>query len=160
MEILSEWYGDLVSQHHGEGTLNGLECEFEIGQMKCGTVVLYSTVDLRSATEADELEIELAGTTRDNVSIVAKGKVGTGSDPFSNGAFCFGRGPFEFTVGDINWNCVQEIRFSLTNFLFSFSVGRAGELVDNLVRLGVTLDGTDVTFEKTSQFDAVWKFLT
>ncbi len=156
MSILSEWYGEFVSQYSGLGTLNGTDCSFEIGQMKDGTIVLYSSVDILSAHGRDEVAIALVGVGEDENPIVARGKVSTGDKTLSEGSLYVARGAFEFTAGKVDWSRVQDIRFSLTNFLFCYSVGRTGELVNNILRLGATLDGIDVAFEKTSQYDGVW----
>ena len=156
MSILNDWYGECVSQYQGTGELNGKSCRFEIGQMKGATIVLYCSINIWSAHRNREAEIELAGSTDDGMPILAKGKVSNATTAFSTGSLCSARGPFEFTVGNDDWTRAHEIRFAVTNFRFCYSVGRTGELVNDLRRLEVTLDGIEVTFEKASQFDAVW----
>ena len=154
MSILSQLYGDLTSQFSGLGKLNGEDCSFESGQMKEATIILYCSVDIFSAQESKEVDIELAGIAEDKTPILAKGNVSAGSTTLSTGSLYIAKGPFEFSAGNADWSRVQDIRFSLTNYLFCHSVGRTGALVDNQPRLAVTLEGTDVTFEKTSHYDA------
>lgn len=156
MSILSEWHGEFVSQYLGRGEINGEDCNFEIGQKKDGSIVLYSTVEIRSAQENEAATIELAGIVENGIPVIAKGKVSSATTAPLAGSLCLARGPFEFTVGDADWARAHEIRFTVTNFLFCYSVGRTGELVNNPRRLDVNLDGKDVTFEKASQYDPVW----
>ncbi|MCY4063423.1 MAG: hypothetical protein OXG53_13720 [Chloroflexi bacterium] len=156
MSILNEWYGEFVSQNSGQGKLNGAECSFEIGQMMNATIMLFCSVDIGSAQESEEAEIELVGIAEDGIPILAKGNVSAGGTTLSKGRLYIARGPFEVTVGDADWARTHEIRFAVTNFLFCNSVGRTGALVNNQRRLAVTLEGTDVSFEKTPQYEAVW----
>ena len=64
--------------------------------------------------------------------------------------------PSIFSVGELDWTQVGEVRFALTNFLFSYALDRTGEFVSSADRLCVTLNDSDVVFEKVSEFDEVW----
>ena len=149
-------YGEFHSVYRGIGTLNGRDCEFEIGQKPDG--------DIRLICGSDEFwpeckELALIGIA-DEVRINAAGKViRTHAGPGESAAHCYhyrSAGKFELDVGASCWEEARSVRFAITNLVFTGNKREAhGTGGWRRTDLNVKLDGVNISFQKVEEYDSI-----
>lgn len=155
MSKLAAMYGEFHSVYRGIGTLNGRDCEFEIGQKSDGGIRLICESD-KSWPECEQVAlIGIAGEVR----ISAAGKViRTQVGPGESVAHCYhyrSAGKFELDAGACDWEKAHTVRFSIVNFEFN------GNKLDEHYKRGsrrlleFELDGLNISFQKVDGYSPI-----
>jgi len=153
---LAEMYGKFQNIYRGIGTLNGRDCEFEIGQKPDG--------DIRLICGSDEFwpeckELALIGIA-DEFRICAAGKViRTHAGPGESAAHCYhyrSAGKFELDARLCPWSEAHTVRFAITNLEF---IGNEKEEYGiggwRLTDLKLKLDDVNISFQKVKKYDSI-----
>lgn len=158
MSQLVESYGDFHYIYCGSGTLNGNECEFELGQKSDGTI--------RVCCISDELwpetnQFDLEGIV-DSTCISASGKTirtkssATFSSESPNLSYYhyMSAGEFRVDLGDTSWLGAYSIRFEVVNFEFAGNEWINEAAGKERKALRFELDGTKFAFIPVEDYTA------
>lgn len=149
-------YGEFHSVYQGIGTLNGRDCEFEIGQKPEGDIRLICGSD-EIWPECNELALE---GIADEFRIYSAGKViRTHAGRGESAAYCYhyqSAGKFELDARLCPWSEAHTVRFAITNLEF---MGNKQEEYGTggwrRTDLNVKLDGVNISFQKVEEYDSI-----
>ena len=150
---LSELYGKFDCLFHGKGKLNGVDCEFEIGQQSDGNI--YLRCHSQELSPIDNDNIELAGLASEGRVHVAGKVIRTLVRGNYDTYFC-NAGKLEMNVGEPDWGRAHTVKFAITNFKFTgnekeeYSTG-GWQRTD----LKLKLDGVNISFQKVEMYDSI-----
>lgn len=159
MSDTTEETEEFTSLYTGTGKLNQQDCSFEVGQRPDGQIRVYCTFS-ESPKLINAHGVEWCGKTGDGRRVCGKGPfqnrpwdVDYDTEPVTH----FSRyRMWELTVGEPDWNKAHSISFALTNFLFCGNEAQQCDRPFWKDTLSLKLDGLAVTFQKVSDYDAIY----
>lgn len=158
MSELTDNYGKFIKLYDGEGKLNQQTCEFQIGQLSDGHVVVFCPF-LGEPPRVKRNEIELTGLTDDGKEVVAKGivrqkqTIHPGLEESYFECFYESLRSFETTIGTSDWSKAHSVTFAITNFLFCGNDANSGGRGTCYNVLNLSIDGMDISIAKVADFE-------
>ena len=166
MSMLVDKYGEFDSVYRGNGTINNVNCEFEVGQQSDGTIILYCSTD-SVILDSESHDVELIGQTDRNkpISVIGTTMLENSSHIISMGKpmkyhwWYRSAGKINMGIGEFEWKNTNTIKFAVTNFVFW---GNEVEQIGNkagLNTLKLSLDGIDLSFRQLDAYNDIKKSL-
>lgn len=160
MSELRDNYGKFIKLYDGEGNLIHQACEFQIGQLSDGQVVVFCPF-LGDPPRVKRNEFELTGLTDDGKEVFAKGivrqkqTIHPGLEDSYFECFYESLRPFELTVGTPDWSRAHSVTFSITNFLFCGNDANSGGRGTCYNAINFRLDGLDISIAKVADYESL-----
>lgn len=141
-------YGEFAHIYYGIGTVNDIECSFEVGQLSAGTIYIYCETN-GVLLDDRQNNIVLNGLTNDGRLITVVGiAIRVKSDDYTSSYF-MSAGKIVLTVGESNWSRATCIRFGIVNFRFwGNEVEQITETQVSLNTLRLELDEIELQFRQ------------
>ena len=153
MSKLSEMYGRFECLFHGKGKLNGVDCEFEIGQQSDGNI--YLRCQSQELLPNNNDNIELIGFAYEG-PVHVNGKVIRTTVRGNYDYYYCNAGKLEMNVGELDWGSAHTAKFAITNFKLignekeEFSTG-GWRRTD----IKLKLDDVNISFQKVEMYDSI-----